>query len=188
MRYRIFGQHTGLRVSELILGTGMFSGQDGATVPTVTNRVVCSTAISKPAAISSIRPTAISLANPNPCSVSSSRQPATISWSPPSTPRAPTPKAACRSQPAESSSSMNVEELRWKRSDGLRPRLNVRLRGTISGSRRSMSAVALVATIERTSLEIRKVPIREVTSQLSLSSCSLALLRSGVLNPSVNHS
>jgi hypothetical protein len=28
----------------------------------------------------------------------------------------------------------------------------------------------------------------KITTQLSLSSCSLALLRSGVLNPSVNHS
>jgi hypothetical protein len=53
---------------------------------------------------------------------------------------------------------MNVDELRWKRSDGLRPHLNVLLRGTISGSRRSMSAFALIATIERTSLEVRKVP------------------------------
>jgi aryl-alcohol dehydrogenase-like predicted oxidoreductase len=29
MRYRIFGQHSGLRVSELILGTGMFGTRWG---------------------------------------------------------------------------------------------------------------------------------------------------------------
>ena len=29
MRYRIFGQHTGLRVSELVLGTGMFGTKWG---------------------------------------------------------------------------------------------------------------------------------------------------------------
>jgi len=51
-------------------------------------------AMSRPAAISSIRPTAISLANPNPCSASSSRQTGTISWSPPNTPRAADPKGS----------------------------------------------------------------------------------------------
>src|SRR5271155_5456792 len=45
-----------------------------------------------------------------------------------------------------------------EKSDGLRPYLNVSLRGTISGSRRSTSALALIATIERTSLEVGKVP------------------------------
>jgi hypothetical protein len=43
-------------------------------------------------------------------------------------------------------------------------------------------------TQDETLEEVCAGPIREVTTQLSLSSCSLALLRSGVLNPSVNHS
>ncbi len=29
MRYKVFGQHTGLRVSELVLGTGLFGTQWG---------------------------------------------------------------------------------------------------------------------------------------------------------------
>ena len=55
---------------------------------------------------------------------------------------------------------MNVDELRWKRSNGLRPHLNVRPRGTISGSRRSTSAFALIATTARTSLQ--KVPATDI--------------------------
>jgi hypothetical protein len=44
------------------------------------------------------------------------------------------------------------------------------------------------ADMARYGRHVANVPIWEVTTQFSLSSCSLALLRSGVLNPSVNHS
>jgi hypothetical protein len=49
------------------------------------------------------------------------------------------------------------------------------------------SALPSRTDIVSVACQVRKVPIGEVTTQLSLSSCSLALLRSGVLNPSVNH-
>lgn len=63
MRYRIFGRHTGLRVSELALGAGNFGTRWGHGADPADARKV-SMLTSKPAATSSTQGTATSSANP----------------------------------------------------------------------------------------------------------------------------
>jgi hypothetical protein len=66
MRYKIFGKRTGLRVSELALGTGMFgTGWDHGAEPNEARRVFDGTL--RRVAISSIPPTGTSSVSRNPC-------------------------------------------------------------------------------------------------------------------------
>lgn len=80
MRYKLFGKHTGLRVSELVLGTGNFGTRWGhGSEPEEARRVLDTYA--EAAAISSTRPTAISSANRRRFWVTcSAADAATLSW------------------------------------------------------------------------------------------------------------
>ena len=63
MRYRIFGQRSGLKVSEIVLGAGMFGGP-GATAPSPTKCVASFKATWRQVVTLSTLPTTISTASP----------------------------------------------------------------------------------------------------------------------------